>query len=161
MKIVETKENPMNRFALGVAVVAAMMAAPACAEGEARVEARGGIAWASGDSYGFAGVGGGYDVDLGERAFIGFDLGADKVLASGTDVFVSVGGRFGARVGDEGRLYVGGGAGFCCGGSDPYAGAGYQHDFGRNLYGKIEYRHSFADVGPDVNFIGVGLGVRF
>jgi outer membrane immunogenic protein len=161
MEIVETKENPMNRLTLALAAVAAMVAAPAYAEGEARVEARGGITWASGDSYGFAGVGGGYDFDLGERAFIGLDLGADKVLASGTDVFVSVGGRFGARMSDEGRLYVSGGAGFCCGGSDPYAGAGYQHNFGRNLYGKIEYRHSFAGDGPDINFVGVGLGLRF
>lgn len=151
----------MTRLTLAIAALAAMVAAPAYAGGEGRVEARGGITWAAGDSYGFAGVGGGYDFDLGERAFVGIDVGADKVLASGTDVFGSVGGRIGARVGGQGRLYASGGLGFCCGGSDPYAGAGYQQDLGRNLYGKIEYRHSFAGLGPDINFVGVGLGVRF
>jgi outer membrane immunogenic protein len=161
MEIFETKESQMNKVTLAVAVASAMVAAPAYAGGEGRVEARGGIAWAGGTSYAFAGVGGGYDFDLGDKAFVGLDLGADKVLARGTDVFWSVGGRIGVRVSEKGRLYASGGMGFCCGGSDPYIGAGYQQRFGSKAYGKIEYRKALSTFGPNVDFAGIGLGIRF
>lgn len=151
----------MGKFALAVAAVAAISAAPAYAGGEGRVEARGGVAWAGGTSYAFAGVGGGYDFDLGKRAFIGLDLGADKVLARGTDVGWSAGGRIGAKVGEKGRVYALGGLGFCCGGSDPYLGAGYQQKFGTKLYGKIEYRKVLSSFGPNINYAGIGLGIGF
>lgn len=151
----------MTRFALVVAALVAMATTPAYARDEVRVEARGGIAWAGGTSETFAGVGGGYDFDLGDKAFIGIDVGADKVLARGTDVTGSVGGRLGPKIGGKGRLYANGGIGFCCGGSDFYIGAGYQHNLGRKLYGKIEYRRALSTFGPDVNFAGVGLGIRF
>lgn len=128
----------MTRIAIAVALMAAT-ATPAYAGGEGRVEARGGIAWAGGTSYAFAGVGGGYDLELGDKAFVGVDLGADKVLARSTDVFFTVGGRVGAKIGEKGRIYASGGMGFCCGGSNPYIGAGYQHRLGRQFYGKIEY----------------------
>ena len=61
----------MNKFALSVAAVAAISAAPGYAAGDGRVEARGGIAFAGGTSEAFAGIGGGYDFDLGKTAFIG------------------------------------------------------------------------------------------
>jgi outer membrane immunogenic protein len=157
----EKMEVYVNRFALAVAVMATMAAAPAYAGGEGRVEGRGGVAWAGGTSYAFVGVGGGYDFDLGKKAFVGLDLGADKVLASGTDVGWSIGGRIGAKVGDKGRVYALGGLGFCCGGSDPYIGAGYQQKFGSKLYGKIEYRKVLSSIGPNINYAGVGLGMSF
>jgi outer membrane immunogenic protein len=150
----------MIKFAVALALVAAT-ATPAYASGEGRVEARAGIAWAGGTSETFAGIGGGYDFDLGNKAFVGLDLGADKVLARGTDVFVSVGGRVGVKVGDKGRLYASGGMGFCCGGSDPYIGAGYQRRLGPKFYGKIEYRKALSSFGPNVDFAGIGLGINF
>ncbi|UVO53127.1 hypothetical protein [Sphingomonas sp. SUN039] len=151
----------MIKFALAAAALAALGTTPVYAKGEGRVEARGGVAFASGTSYAFAGIGGGYDFDLGDKAFVGVDLGIDKVLARGTEVFGSVGGRVGAKVGENGRIYASGGVGFCCGGSDPYIGAGYQHRLGRNIYGKIEYRQALSSVGANVNFAGIGLGVSF
>ena len=39
-------------------------------------------------------------------------------------------------------------------------GAGYQHSFTKNVYGKVEYRHFFLN-GTDFNAAGVGLGVKF
>jgi outer membrane immunogenic protein len=161
MKRVETRKAYMTRFALGVAVLAVLAATPAYAKGEGRVEARGGVAFANGTSYAFAGIGGGYDFDLGDTVFLGFDLGVDKVLAMGTDAFGSIGGRVGVKVGENGRLYASGGMGFCCGGSDPFIGAGYQHRLGRKIYGKIEYRQALSSVGANVNFAGIGVGVSF
>ncbi len=151
----------MNKLAFCAVGLATLAATPAYARGEGRVEARGGVAFANGTSYTFAGIGGGYDFDLGDKAFVGLDLGIDKVLATGTKAFWSVGGRIGAKAGHNGRIYASGGLGFCCGGSDPYIGAGYQHKLGRRLYGKIEYRKAFSSFGPDVNFAGIGLGVGF
>ena len=150
----------MTRFAIALALVAATHT-PAYASGEGGAEARAGIASAGGTSETFAGIGGGYDFDLGDRVFVGVDVGADKVLARGTDVFVSVGGRVGAKVGDKGRIYASGGMGFCCGGSDPYIGAGYQHRLNPKVYGKIEYRKALSGFGPNVDFVGIGLGVTF
>jgi outer membrane immunogenic protein len=159
--VFETKEIYMNKFALAAAAFAACATSPVHAKGEGRIEARGGIAFAGGTSEAFAGIGGGYDFDLGDKAFVGLDLGVDKVLASGTKAFWSVGGRIGGKVGAKGRIYAIGGMGFCCGGSDPYIGAGYQHKFGGKVYGKIEYRKALSYFGPDVNFAGVGLGIGF
>jgi outer membrane immunogenic protein len=160
-EIHETKEIYMNTFTLAAVALAALVAPPAYAKGEGRVEARGGIAWAGVASEAFAGVGGGYDFDLNEKAFVGLDVGADKVLVNGAAVVWSVGGRVGAQVGEKGRIYANGGLGFCCGGNDPYIGAGYQHKLGSNVYGKIEYRTAFSSFGPNINFAGIGLGIGF
>jgi outer membrane immunogenic protein len=157
----ETKEVYMNKFTLAAAAFTALAAHPAYAKGEGRIEARGGIAFAGGTSKAFAGIGGGYDFDLGDKAFVGLDLGFDKVLAGGTKAFWSVGGRIGAKAGKDGRIYAIGGLGFCCGGSDPYVGAGYQHKFGDKVYGKIEYRKALSSFGPNVNFAGIGVGIGF
>jgi outer membrane immunogenic protein len=155
---IEIVEIYMQKYALTVAVFAAFAATPAYAKGEARVEAYGGIAFAGGTSEAFAGIGGGYDFDLGNKAFVGLDVGVSKVLARGTKAFGNVGGRIGAKLGENGRLYASGGLGFCC---DPYFGAGYQHKFGKKVYGKIEYRKSLSSFGPDINFAGIGLGIGF
>ena len=75
--------------------------------------------------------------------------------------FGSIGGRVGVRAGENGRIYANGGMGFCCGGSDPYIGAGYQHKFGGKVYGKVEYRKVLSTFGPNVNFAGIGVGIGF
>lgn len=142
-----------------IAAIAALMTVPAQAN-EARVEARGGIAWAGGDSEAFAGVGAGYDFDMGQSAFIGVDAGADKVLVDGAEVLWSVGGRIGAKLGDKTKAYALGGVGFCCGEQDAYAGVGLQHNLGQSAYIKAEYRNVFTP-GDNLNFGGVGIGFRF
>jgi hypothetical protein len=161
MGIFETKEFYMRKFGLAAAALAALATTPAYAKGEGRVEAHGGITFAGGSSFAFAGIGGGYDFDLGDKAFVGLDLGVDKVLANSTRAFWSVGGRIGAKAGKNGRIYASGGFGFCCGGSDPYIGAGYQHKLSSKVYGKVEYRRALSSFGPDFNFVGVGLGIGF
>ena len=149
----------MHKIALIATAVAAMAAAPAYAAGEGRIEARGGIAFANGDSEAIAGIGGGYDFDLGKSGFIGLDLGADKLLVGGTKVVFSTGARVGGRVGEKTKLYANAGIGFCCGTSDFYAGAGVQQKFGEKLYGKLEYRRILG--GSDVNSVQVGRGFAF
>jgi outer membrane immunogenic protein len=150
----------VKTFLVLAATMAAAFTTPAFASGEGRIEARGGIAFAGGSSEAFAGIGAGYDFDLGDKAFIGADLGADKILAGNTKVLFSVGARVGAKIGEKGRLYANGGIGFCCGTSDPYIGAGYQHKIGSSVYGKVEYRRILSN-GTDVNFAGLGIGVAF
>lgn len=154
-------EFDMRKIIALAALAAATVATPALAQsGEGRAEVRGGIAWAQGDEEAFAGVAAGYDFDLGTTAFAGVEVGADKVLADGAHVLFSIGGRVGAKVGDAGRIYALAGYGNADGDDGAFAGAGYQHALGKNLYGKIEYRRTLVE-GPDVNFAGVGLGVRF
>lgn len=153
----------MRKLLILAATAAAVTAVPAAAQdraGEGRIEARGGVAWVPGDSEAFAGIGAGYDFDLGETAFAGAEIGADKVLQGGANVLFSVGGRFGAKVGERSKVYVLGGYGFTKGDDAAYAGAGFQLGLGQNLYGKVEYRRTLNS-GTDVNFAGAGLGVSF
>ena len=152
----------MRKIALFAALAAATVATPAFAQstGEGRVEVRGGIAWADGAEEAFAGVAAGYDYDVTETAFFGVEAGADKVLAGGADVFFTLGARAGAKIGDAGRLYVLGGYGFADGDDGAFAGAGYQHALDEKLFAKVEYRRTLV-AGPDVNFAGVGVGIRF
>jgi hypothetical protein len=138
------------------------MASPALAN-ESRVEARGGVIWNGGDSEAIAGVAAGYDFDLGSKAFAGAEVSADKILESNTRVAFGFTGRAGVKVSDAGKLYAAGGyttkpCRFCD--DSLHLGAGYQHNFGRNLYGKVEYRHYFVDNGgsdPDAVVAGVGM----
>ena len=153
----------MRKFAIAAAAATMLFAAPAFAQtsGEGRLEVRGGIAWAGGADEAFAGVAAGYDFDLGDKAFLGLEAGADKVLVSGSNVFFTGAARAGAKLGENGKLYVLGGYGFVEGGGDgAFAGAGYQHKFGQKFYGKIEYRRTLVS-GTDVNFAGIGLGLAF
>lgn len=152
----------MKKMFVLAAAAAAIAATPAqAATGEGRVEVRGGIAWGGGGEEAFGGVGAGYDFDLGDSAFVGIDLGADKVLVGGAEVLWSVGARVGGKVGQNGRAFVNGGVGFCCGEQDPYAGVGYEHKVGSNVYLKAEYRHVFINASNDINFAGAGIGFRF
>ena len=152
----------MRKIAFSLGVLAAAVAAPAQANdgGEARIEARGGIAWANGDSEANAGVAAGYDFDLGDSAFAGVEVSGDKILADGTSVVLGTTARVGFKVGEDGKLYATGGYSFGEGEDVPHAGAGYQHALGESLYVKAEYRHFFSDF-QDVDTVAVGLGFRF
>lgn len=154
----------MRKIAIAVAAAATAFAAPAFAQeaaGEGRVEARGGIAWANGFEEAVAGVAAGYDFDLGEAAFIGAEASADKILAGGADVVWGVGGRVGANVGTQGKLFAAGGYAFGEGEDVPYLGGGYEHKLGDSgVYIKAEYRHFFSDF-VDVNTAAAGVGFKF
>lgn len=147
-----------------LAAAASLVAATPALANETRVEARGGIVWNNGDSDATAGVAAGYDFDLGNMAFAGGEVTADKILTSGTKVSFGFNGRLGAKVGDAGKLYaVGGYNTESCDACDGTwtAGAGYQHGFS-NLYGKVEYRHFFVKNGfSDYDAAVVGVGYKF
>jgi outer membrane immunogenic protein len=131
----------------------------------ARFEARGGVIWDAGDTEAIAGVAAGYDWDMGDAAFVGVEASADKILQDNTRFSLGFGARAGAKVGPAGKLYVAGSyqtkpCRFCE--ESISAGAGYQHSFGGNLYGKVEYRHFFVGDGfRDPDAVVAGVGFRF
>ncbi len=152
----------MKKFAVAAALLTAIVATPAMAAegGEARVEVRGGYITGSGFDDATLGIAGGYDFDLGSTAFGGAEIAGDKVLVDGAKVQFSAGGRAGAKVGANGKLYAN--AGYTFGQiDDPYVGAGYQHKLGQNLYAKAEYRHQFIDNFDDFDTFAVGVGFAF
>jgi outer membrane immunogenic protein len=151
----------MRKIALAMAIATMTIASPAYAPGEGRIEARGGIAFAKGASEASLGAAAGYDFDLGEKAFIGVEGSADKVLQKGSNVLFGIGGRVGVKASDKARLYAIGGYGFAGGTGDPFLGAGAQVNFGAKAFGKLEYRRFISNGGPDLNFATVGFGVRF
>lgn len=149
----------MKKYASLAALLAAALAAPAMAN-EARVEARGGVVWVSGAEEALAGVAAGYDFDLGDsKFFAGVEASADKALVGGADVVFGVGGRIGAKVSEDGRLYATAGYSFNEGDA-VHVGAGYQHNLTESVYGKVEYRR-YLDNGPDLNAAVIGVGVKF
>lgn len=152
----------MKKFAVAAALLTAVVATPALAAdgGEARVEVRGGYIWGNGLDEATAGIAAGYDFDLGDKAFAGAEVAGDKVLQNGANVQFSAGGRIGAKVGTAGKLYATGGYTFSDI-DDPYIGAGYQHKFGSNVYGKIEYRHQFIGNFGDFDTVAAGVGFAF
>ena len=155
----------MRKFAIAAAAAATAIAVPAQAQdsaGEGRIEARGGIVWAGGAEEAVAGVAAGYDFDLADEGgiFLGVEASADHILASGADFVWGVGGRFGFKAGDNGKLYAAGGYAFGDGEDVPYLGAGYSHKVGEKVYISGEYRHFFSDF-IDVNAVTLGVGVNF
>ena len=112
-----------------------------------------------------AGVAAGYDFDLGSTAFVGGEVSADKILTDDTKVAFGFTGRLGAKLGEKGKFYgLGGYSTEACDLCEDSwtAGVGYEHGFGKNLYGKVEYRHYFVDNGiPDADAVAVGLGMKF
>jgi|EndMetStandDraft_5_1072996.scaffolds.fasta_scaffold51286_3 outer membrane immunogenic protein len=156
------KELIMRKILVSLAASLAI-ASPALAN-EARVEARGGVIFGGGDEEGIAGIAAGYDYDLGSKAFIGPEVSADKVLEDGTRVTFGFGARAGVKLSEAGKLYaIGTYQTKPCSGCDEFwtAGAGYQHNFGSNLYGKVEYRHFIVDNANDPDAVVAGLGMRF
>jgi opacity protein-like surface antigen len=153
----------MRKVLLSLAASLAL-ATPALAN-EARVEARGGVIWDQGDEEAIAGVAAGYDFDLGSSFFAGPEISADKILTDNTKVSFGIGARAGIKTSEAGKLYAAGGwsSETCDTCEDSWSlGAGYQHSFGGNLYGKVEYRHYFVDNGiTDPDAVVAGIGVKF
>ncbi|MEE1876175.1 outer membrane protein [Altererythrobacter litoralis] len=155
----------MNKTIFAAAAVATSLAfaAPASAN-EARVEARGGIAWANGVEEAVAGVAAGYDFDLGDSengsVFFGVEGSADKVLVDGANVYFGTTARLGAKIGQSGKLFATVGYSFGEGEDVPHLGGGYQHKINDKVYLKAEYQHFFSDF-VDLNTAAVGLGVTF
>lgn len=146
-----------------IALAASMAVASPALANEGRIEARGGIFWTDGYSHATAGAAAGYDFDLGQKAFAGVEVSADKVLDSGTKTAFGFSGRLGAKAGEKTKIFVDGGyTTEPCSGCDgaAHAGVGIEQGFGHNLYGKLGYRHYFPS-GQDFNAAVVGLGVRF
>ncbi|MBL0768348.1 hypothetical protein JI743_05975 [Sphingopyxis sp. DHUNG17] len=152
----------MKKFAVAAALLSAVVATPALAApgGEGRVEVRGGLITGNGIDEGTLGLAAGYDFDLGSTAFAGAEVAGDKVLIDGADVQFSAGGRVGAKIGSNGKLFATAGYTFSDI-DDPYVGAGYQHKFGSNVYGKVEYRHQFIGNFGDFDTITAGVGFAF
>jgi outer membrane immunogenic protein len=153
----------MRKFLLPLAA-SMVLATPALAN-EARLEARGGVIWDGGQTEAIAGVAAGYDFDLGDRAFVGAEVSADKILTSNQRVSFGFGGRVGLKTSEVGKLYAAGSfqTKFCRFCDESWSlGAGYQHAFGEKVYGKVEYRHYFFDQNvSDPDAVTAGLGVRF
>lgn len=156
----------MRTVLFSLAAAAAVVATPALAN-EARVEARGGVIWGGGDTEATLGAALGYDFAVeGSNFFAGAEVSGDKILTSGTKVGFGFTGRVGAQVGVAGKLYANGGytTEFCDGcDGNWHVGAGYQHNLGEKLYGKLEYRHFLSNdtTAADADAVMFGLGVRF
>lgn len=151
----------MRRVVLSLAAAAASLAvaSPALAN-EARVEARGGVIWGGGDEEATAGIAAGYDFDLGSSAFAGAEVSADKVLVSGSDVYVGFTGRVGLKAGAKTKVFVDGGYTVSDGEDMPHLGAGVEHKVTDSLYLKAGYRHHFSDF-AETNTVAAGIGVTF
>lgn len=151
----------MKIIAISAAALAIGVSVPAMAD-EARVEVRGGVAFADGDgTYGVAGIAGGYDFDLGgSGVFVGIEGAADVSLGNISTGVYSLSGRLGTKIGEAGRLYVVGG--YSVDGVDAaHIGGGYQHQFGQRVYGKVEYRRYLDRNSFVQNAAVVGVGLRF
>lgn len=146
------------------ALAGAAMTSPALAN-EARIETRGGVVWNKADTEAIAGVAGGYDVDIGDKAFAGVDVSADKLLTDDTRVSWGFGGRLGLKTGSGGKAYALSDyqTKFCATCDHSVAvGAGYQQDLGKKLYGKVEYRHYLVgDQTADGDGVLAGVGMKF
>ena len=86
----------MKKFAVAAALLTAIVATPAMAQGEGRVEVRGGYVTGSGLDDATLGAAAGYDFDLGSTAFAGAEIAGDLVLIVGAKVHFSSGYRLGA-----------------------------------------------------------------
>ncbi|AZI34797.1 hypothetical protein NT2_02_04000 [Caenibius tardaugens NBRC 16725] len=155
----------MRLVLLSLAAAGATLAATPALANEARVEARGGVIWNGSDSEAIAGVAAGYDADVGQKTFVGVEVSADKILTDHTRFAFGASARAGVKTGESGKLYAVGGYAtkpFKYGEESFNLGAGYQHNFGKNFYGKVEYRHNFVGNGwTDTDVAVAGLGVRF
>ena len=88
----------MKKFAVAAALLSAVVATPALAQnGEGHVEVRGGYITGSGLDDATLGVAGGYDYNLGDKAFAGVEIAGDGLFrnADGEAQVRRVGGRFG------------------------------------------------------------------
>ncbi len=186
----------MRAYLIGMTSLLALAATatPASAEGF-RAEIHGGWDRVQGadqkDDGVVYGLGLGYDMKVGQNAFVGVDLSIDdstmkecrasavvandlSCLRAGRDLAGGI--RAGVNVGERGKIYALAAytnARFKYAYTTPAGvttrdaanldgfrlGAGYQHGFGSNAYGKVEYRYSNyeADVSRHQVLVGVGL----
>ncbi len=147
----------MKKIVLVALAAATLSATPAFAAGEGRIEGRAGLGWAGGSEDFIGGLAAGYDIDLGDTAFVGPEVSYDTNF-DGADL-LNLGGRIGAKVGAKGKLYAG--LGYDVADVEELnASVGYQHAFNDKFYGKVEYRRYFVN-GTDLNAAGVGVGIKF
>ncbi|MEQ1542258.1 MAG: porin family protein [Novosphingobium sp.] len=140
------------------------IATPALAN-EARVEARGGVIWSNGASEDVWGVAAGYDFDLGDTAFAGFEVSGDKIGVSGSKVAFGGTARLGMKAGESTRLFAAGGyttevCDLCEGTWN--LGAGAEQNITEKVYVKAEYRHFFENnTVTSSDALVAGVGMRF
>ncbi len=135
------------RFLSAALAATCAFAAIPCSANELRIEARAGVIFVE-------------DYDLGDTAFVGAEISADKVLVEDTDIYFGFSGRGGARIGENGKLFVAGGYTAGEGEDVWHAGGGYEHRIAGNIYLKAEYRHFFSDF-DDADQLTAGIGVKF
>lgn len=163
-----------------------LIASPALAAGQGRVELRGGydsidlgdedddlndFGTVKGVLYGIAA---GYDFDLGSKAFIGIEGSVEDssgdflILDAERDLGAAI--RLGLKVGEHGRAYVGAGysnfrvsaGNLASGNADGIRGlAGFEFGLNDRFYGKVEYRYTNYEAGVSRHQGLAGLGLRF
>lgn len=163
-----------------------LLASPAMAAGQGRVELRGGydsidlgeeddglndFGTVKGVLYGLAA---GYDFDLGSKAFIGIEGSVEDssgdflIVDAERDLGAAV--RIGLKLGKHGRAYVGAGySNFRVGAGELGSGnadgvrglAGFEFGLNDRFYGKVEYRYTNYEAGISRHQGLAGLGLRF
>ncbi|HEX8442266.1 MAG TPA: outer membrane beta-barrel protein [Allosphingosinicella sp.] len=188
----------MRAYLVGLSAIVAVtaIASPCSAQGF-RAEIHGGFDRVNGndrgDSGAVYGVGLGYDLAVGNGAFVGADFSFDEssqkeceasaivtndelCLRAGRDLAAGI--RGGVTIGERGKLYALAAytnARFKSSYTTPAGitsrdaenldgfrlGAGYQHKFAGNAYGKVEYRYSNYEAGVERHQALVGVGIEF
>jgi outer membrane immunogenic protein len=164
----------MRKLAYVAAIAAMTAAAPAYAAGEGRIELHGGVdsfrALGSSKTDAVIGVGVGYDLSVGKKAFIGLEGNVDESTSKFFKRDLSANVRVGVKLNDQTRLYALAGYtnqrlkvdGIGSGNADGVrGGVGIERNFGERAYGKIEYRYSNYEAGLTRNQGLVGFGIRF
>ncbi len=163
----------MNKFAFAAAfgLASALLATPAFAQDEGqnaneiRVEGRAGYFWGQGFDDATVGVAAGYDLALGDKAFAGVEVSADKILTDGTKVSFGTSARLGLKTNETGKFYVTGGWNSepCDACNDAWNfGFGMQQGLAGSIYAKGEFRHFIAnDNGGTYEAALVGVGMTF
>lgn len=147
----------MKNVLIIAALASTAAATPAYAAGEGRVEARSAILWTDdGDTF-VGGVAAGYDLDLGESAFVGPEVSYDTDFNGGDLLNLSL--RAGVKAGEKTKLFVA--AGYEIADVDELnAAIGIEHKFTDKLFSKVEYRQ-FFNAGSNLNSAGLTVGVKF
>ncbi|QZP08348.1 porin family protein [Caenibius sp. WL] len=173
------------------ALAAAAAVLPAAAHAQAYVQVETGLdavdtSVLGNDEGVLYGVSAGYEVPLGNNLFAALEAGLSDsstkecvridgerdCIKSGRDISATL--RFGTNLSEAAKLYALGGytnarvkatyAGetYDAVNLDGFRlGAGYQHNFGQNLFGKIEYRYSNYEQGVERHQGVVAIGAKF
>lgn len=153
----------MRAITLPLATALAIASSPAIAN-EAYVEATSGVNWNDEATNAIAGIAVGYDIDLDERIFVGVEGTAEKLLTHDTRIAWGIGGRVGAEVMPESKIFVGlnwqsKDCGEC--GNAVGLGTGWEQNLSEKIYAKLEYKRLFVSDEADANVVIVGLGLMF